>query len=129
MAAWLVVVAVLLLAFFLFVVVWGQYHIFNQPSAPSGVVGPLPFGYSCKGASCAAGLICDPATTLCKVEPGQPCSQYGDCGTGFYCSGVCVSGSHGGLNQSCPCNSGLVCSPNPLQPSDLICPGPQGFPC
>lgn len=81
-------------------------------NSPVSIVGLY---YSCRnGNKCRDGLICDGPSQMCKVPDGIGCSSYADCLTGSFCSGVCVKGAYGGLNQYCPCNElSLVCSTVP----------------
>ena len=58
---------------------------------------------------CTGNLSCDGITGICKKNIGSTCSSSSDCAYPAYCSGVCVTGDHGKLNQNCPCDSNLTC--------------------
>lgn len=65
---------------------------------------------SCLNTPCNEGLICDGNGQICRYELGESCNNAGDCLTGLVCANICATGPIGGLNQLCPCNSGLICS-------------------
>jgi hypothetical protein len=53
-------------------------------------------------------------TGTCKHPVGAPCNQKLDCaqpadGIDVYCSGICVTGPHGKLDEYCPCNDNNTC--------------------
>src|SRR5579863_3333734 len=63
---------------------------------------PVPLYYSCKsGFPCVSGAICDSSILQCKRADGQPCNNGEECLTTSYCSGLCVSGPNGDVNQPC----------------------------
>lgn len=106
----LVIIGVMLVIIIAFVV-WGATTTTKNGSTaaqlneavlvrPGQMLQPCP---------CASGLVCDGNSFVCKRSLGQPCSNYGDCAAGNFCSGVCVYGPTGGLDQYCPCSSEYVC--------------------
>jgi hypothetical protein len=100
-----------------------------EDGIPGGLLQPCGGAPGETGATCATGLVCDQPTQTCRYPDGATCSEFGDCVTGSYCSGVCVSGPNGGLLQPCPCNGGLVCGPDKKNPAALVCLGPPDTPC
>lgn len=69
-------------------------------------------------------LICDSNSFVCKKSQNQPCTDYAECATGLFCSGVCVTGPTGTLNDFCPCAEQYVCvSTNLPVPGGKQCKG------
>lgn len=64
---------------------------------------------SCLTTPCAPDLTCDGFSYLCKKSLGMACQEYAECAAGDFCSGVCVSGPTGYLDQYCPCAPGYAC--------------------
>lgn len=64
----------------------------------------------CFNDKCDGNLLCDSLTGICKNPIGATCNSAQDCAYPAYCSGVCVTGDNGEVNQNCPCNAGLVCT-------------------
>jgi hypothetical protein len=78
-------------------------------------LGFVELNYSCQPGydqTCGIGLSCDATTQLCKSNPGELCVEAADCANGYYCSGLCVTGPYGPVNNNCPCDSGLLCVTN-----------------
>jgi len=107
------------------IIVWNKNTI---PNANDGMPIFSPgFLTSCLGTGCSTGLECDFTTFLCKYTPGTPCFASFECANEYFCSGVCVSGEIGGLNQYCPCDDGYICD---LQKGgDMVCKGASGTTC
>lgn len=59
---------------------------------------------------CDNTLTCDTLTFTCKNIAGNNCTNNNDCLNDLFCSGLCVSGDTGNLNDYCPCNDGLLCT-------------------
>lgn len=93
-----------------------------------GVPGPLQ-GPCTSNSDCATNLSCDLPTSTCRYNLGVTCEIATDCLTGDYCSGVCVNGPFGALQQPCPCNAGLICANSNDNPAALICLLPGDAPC
>jgi hypothetical protein len=81
----------------------------------------------CTDIPCNNNFICDGSTFLCKLNKDSPCNNSSECSVGFICSGLCVTGNTGGLNDYCPCNQGYTCTklPNSLS----VCKGSGGTNC
>jgi hypothetical protein len=116
---------------FLLVVLWGWWSsrsVAVQAQREGLIPTPGLEMTLCNDGQCQNGLECDPFTGYCKIPVGGGCRVASDCVAPAHCSGVCVIGETGGLNQYCPCNSGYTCvtgrgaGPN-------LCKGSGGAPC
>lgn len=128
---WIVGIAIILVILvFLLVVLWGWFgsrSVGNLEAMTSLVPTPgLPLTL-CNEGQCQDGLQCDPYSGFCKSPVGGGCNISSDCVAPAYCSGVCVIGPHGGLNQNCPCDSGYLCVATPFAAS--VCKGGGGATC
>lgn len=82
--------------------------------APSAIGGPCD---AAKGEFCQNGLVCDPATKICKgrAAAGEPCSSSTQCQTGLTCnsSGSCGAPDYKAEGEVCGapalCQPGLTC--------------------
>jgi len=100
----------------------------NNIEREQGDICNLPFGAACDvDHKCAAGLVCE---TTCKKGIGQSCTSLSDCvSTATTCTinssgqNVCKTGPVGGLDENCPCDSGLLCN------TDGLCKRQVGSSC
>lgn len=58
---------------------------------------------------CGTNLTCDTNSFVCKLAQNQICGSYAECAAGFFCSGICTTGTTGTLNAFCPCTEEYVC--------------------
>lgn len=119
-----------LIIVFVVVVVWGwfQSRSIGEKEIVDGLT-PTPglMLTLCDNGRCKEGLECDPYSGFCKAPLGGACNFASDCIAPAFCSGVCVIGANGGLNQFCPCSAGLSCVKNPL--GAWTCKGAGGASC
>lgn len=99
----------------------------NEVPPPQYAVASGYFMGSCAQSVCNNGLICDGTDFICRYGTGAVCESAFDCGPGLTCSGRCVSGPYGSLNQYCPCNQGYKCQPN--NDGTNTCKGISGTVC
>jgi len=123
----LLVLFVIIVLFILAVILLSNAKTVYAPSSTPGVTAPPGFGFSCKTDPCPSNFVCDVGTVSCRLPLGATCTDFSQCQTGNFCSGVCVTGPNGGVRQPCPCNSGLVCTTQ--SDGSRICLGSPGFPC
>lgn len=107
--------------------------ISTPPPQPQEVkLAPPGYGQVCHTSDqdCTDDLECvnynttQPEFGVCKVKLGQLCTSVTQCGTnGRYCTGVCSETPYGGLNQTGPCQEGLI------ENSEGMCKLPVGDPC
>ena len=120
----------LLLFFFTMIVIIGWLYANRTPVDVTTVpkVQSTSFLTLCiNDDDCDENLSCDPASFYCKLSENAPCTSGSQCAFSNICSGRCTSGPTGGLNQLCPCNNGLRCTP---QLNGLtVCKGNGGTPC
>jgi uncharacterized protein YjeT (DUF2065 family) len=129
--SWFIVaLALIMILVFALVLYWA----YQRTRPPGDIIIPTPGGTGsflspCRVTTCPAGLDCDPVTLVCKQGAGSLCRNYSDCLTGYYCSGVCVTGPFGQLSQNCPCTAGLTCAADPSRIGALVCKVPTGATC
>jgi hypothetical protein len=64
------------------------------------------FLYTCNEYDCNDGYICDSNYLICKKDAGSNCNNYLECANDLFCSGICVTGPTGFLDDYCPCIPG-----------------------
>lgn len=122
------IVIVTVLSVFILAVIAGWYlsarNVNINPSIITTTGGLLSL---CTNTTCADNLVCDPATFVCKLPAGEPCSNFSDCVTGLICSGLCATGTTGFQDDLCPCTIEYTCvnQSNGLS----VCKGIGGTPC
>src|SRR3990167_7616423 len=100
----------------------------NKPPSNSGIpTDTTVFLAPCGKVTCGAGFICDETLFICKNPPGALCSSAGDCTSGYFCSGRCVTGTTGSLDQYCPCLPGYLCDQQ--EDGYAVCKGASGASC
>lgn len=107
----LIGVIVLLVVLFFLVVIFIAILITDRTDGgvPQVETETGAFLSSCVSTSCQSPLACDGNTFTCRLTADQPCNDGADCVTGLFCSGRCISGATGSLNQFCPCFEGYRC--------------------
>lgn len=121
------IIIFILLTIFIIVVLVAWIFSRNSQIAPPADTETGNFLSSCLTEPCDNGLICDGSSFVCKFGPGFRCSNFSECADELICSGLCVTGATGNLNQLCPCNEGYICTP---QSNFLtICKGGGGTKC
>lgn len=66
-------------------------------------------GAECSTGKCNPNLHCDSITVTCKYKLDELCNSASECTYPLFCSGRCVFGNVGALDQFCPCDDGNVC--------------------
>lgn len=116
-----------LLSLFVLIIIIMLIVIPNAQTPPQYPIANGYFMSSCAQNNCNDGLICDGTDFICRYGTGSSCESAFDCGPELTCSGVCVAGPYGGLDQYCPCNTGYKCQINNNGPN--ICKGVSGTVC
>ena len=100
----------------------------NKPATNDGVqTVQTTFLNPCQNVTCGSGFVCDPTSFVCKKELDQVCFAASECLSGYFCSGKCVTGPTGSLNQYCPCGPGYLCDEQ--EDGYSICKGGSGTTC
>jgi hypothetical protein len=116
-----------LLSFFVVSILVILLTTMNPAPEPQYSIASGYFMASCAQTPCNSGLICDGTDFICRYGTGTICDSAFDCGPGLTCSGRCVSGPYGGLDDYCPCNDGYQCQVN--TDGSTTCKGISGTIC
>lgn len=119
-----VLIVSIIVVFVLFLIIGVELN--SEPNAGVTLINNDFLG-SCATNTCAVPYVCDGTSYICKLPVGAPCTSAGECVAGSFCSGLCVTGLTGQLNQYCPCNPVNVCTPQ--SDGSNVCKGRGGVPC
>ncbi|HJZ23369.1 MAG TPA: hypothetical protein VJ201_02845, partial [Candidatus Babeliales bacterium] len=129
---WIIIITILLLTFFIIIALIAS-RISNNATRLATEPDPNPdtgiFLAPCFTDPCNSEFTCDGSFFVCKKPENSPCISYSDCASGLICSGLCVTGATGGLNDFCPCLPNYDCVSQTSGSGLRVCKGGEGVPC
>jgi hypothetical protein len=118
-----------IISIFIVIIIVSWYNTNDDPitvvNTKNGV-----FLYTCNEYACNDGYICDSNYLICKKDAGSNCNNYLECANDLFCSGICVTGPTGSLNNYCPCIPGeTTCVNVDKTTNKKLCRLNAGKPC